>query len=675
MGRPELVLVSGYAGIGKSSLVAELHKPVVRERGFFLSGKCDQYNRNVPCGPFLQAFRGLLQEILSASEDQVERWRQRLREALGPNGPLLADVLPELGQLVGPQAPLPELPAAEAQLRLHATLQRFVAAVAQRAHPVVLFLDDLQWADAASLKLLEQLATYTEPAHLLLLGAYRDNEVGPVHPLQLALADVKKRGAVVTDIVLSPLSVADVGALVAEAVHTSAEEAAPLTRLVYEKTGGNPFFVLQFLMALHREGLIFLDAEASAWRWNLAAIRDKGFTDNVVDLMTGKLLRLSAPAQEALKLAACLGSRLDLDTLAVVADRPAAELRDALEEAVREGLIIGQDGTYRFLHDRVQQAAYAQIPEGQRAAVHLGIGRRLLWKARRAEAGDDSLFDLVGHLNRGAALIGSPAERDELAALNLRAGRKAKAAAAFQTAAALFTAGLALLAADRWETQYELSYSLTFECAHAAYATSRFDNIEPLFEELLQRARTRIEKAAVVELAVAFYMTRGQSLRALELGLPCLRDLGIELPLHPTDAELEEEYGRLWRTLGDRAIEDLINLPPMTHPEIKIAMGVMGGVIFAAYFLSPNLWSLVTVRRVELSLRYGNAESSAPAYITFAVEIGWRFHKYTEAHRFGRLACALAEKSGLLATRSFVFNAFADYLVFWRQHYREATPY
>ena len=673
-GRPELVLVSGYSGIGKSSLVAELDKPVVRERGLFLSGKCDQYKRDIPYLPFLQAFRGLLQELLSASEDQVELWRQRLREALGPNGRLLADVLPEIEQLVGPQEPMPELPAAEAQSRLHATLRRFVAAIAQKEHPMVLFLDDLQWADAASLKLLEQLVTYTEAAHLLLLGAYRDNEVGPAHPLQLSLTEVKKRGAVVSDIVLAPLSAAHVGALVAEAVHAGAEQAAPLASLVYDKTGGNPFFVLQFLLALNQEGLIALDAEAGAWRWDLAAIRDKGFTDNVVDLMAGKLLRLSVPAQEVLKLAACLGNRLDLDTLAVVANRLAAELREALEEAVREGLILSQGGTYRFLHDRVQQAAYSLIPEGQLAEVHLRIGRLLL-KARRAEAGEDALFDVVGHLNRGAALIRSQVERDELAALNLRAGRKAKAAAAFHAAAALFAAGLALLAADRWETQYELSYNLTFERAHAAYATGSFDDIEQLFQELMERARTKIENAAVVDLAIAFHMTRGQSAHALELGLPCLRDFGIDLPLHPTDAQLEEEFERLWRTLGDRMIEELINLPPMTHPEIKVAMSVMGGVIFAAYFLDPNLWSLVTVRRVELSLRHGNAESSAHAYITFAVEIGWRFQKYTEAYRFGKLACALAEKSGLLATKSFVFNAFANYIVFWGRHYREAPPY
>ncbi|XYH93311.1 AAA family ATPase [Sorangium sp. So ce1128] len=673
-GRPELVLVSGYSGIGKSSLVAELHEPVVRERGFFLSGKFDQYKRDVPYLSFLQAFRGLVQEILCASEDQVERFRQRLREALGPNGRLLADVLPEIELLLGPQPAVPELPAAEAQSRLHATLQRFVAAIAQKEHPVVLFLDDLQWADAASLKLLEQLATYTEAAHLLLLGAYRDNEVGPAHPLALTLAEVKKRGAAVADIVLAPLSAAHVETLVAEAVHARKDQVEPLARLVYEKTGGNPFFVLQFLIALHREGLIFLDAEAGAWRWDIAAIREKGFTDNVVELMAGKLLRLSVPAQDALKLAACLGSRLDLDTLAVVAKRPSAALREALEEAVREGLILCQGGAYRFLHDRVQQAAYAQIPAGQLAEVHMGIGRLLL-KRQRAEEREEAIFDIVGHLNRGAALLRSRAERDELAALNLRAGRKAKAAAAFQAAADLFAAGLSLLAPDRWESQCELTYNLTFERANAVFVTSSFDGIEPLLQELMERARAKIQKAAVVELAIDFYMTRGQSARALELGLPCLRAFGIDLSLHPTDAELEEETKRMWQMLGDRAIEDLIHLPPMAHPEIKVAMGILRGVVFAAYFVDQNLLYLAVLRRFELSLRHGNDESSAHAYTNMAVEIRWRYGKYKEAYQFGKLACDLANRSHLLSTKGLVFTTFGIFVALWRRHYREAISY
>jgi PAS domain S-box-containing protein len=673
-GRPELVLVSGYSGIGKSSLVAELHEPVVRERGFFLSGKCDQYNRDIPFLPLLQAFRGLLQEILSASEAEVERWRQRLREALGPNGRLLADVLPEIERLLGPQEPMPELPAAEAQSRLHATLQRFVAAAARKEHPVVLFLDDLQWADAASLKLLEQLVTYTEAGHLLLLGAYRDNEVGPAHPLPLTLAEAKKRGAAIADIVLAPLSPADVGALVAEAVHASQEQSEPLARLVYEKTGGNPFFVLQFLLALHREGLIFLDVEAGAWRWDIAAIRDKGFTDNVVELMAGKLLRLSAPALDALELAACLGNRVDLDTLAVVAKRSTKELREALEEAVREGLILCQGGTYRFLHDRVQQAAHSLIPAGQLAEVHLGIGRLLL-KRQRAEERAEMIFETVGHLNRGVALIHSQTERDELAALNLRAGRKAKAAAAFHSAAALFAAGLALLAPDRWETQYELTYNLTFERAHAAYVTSSFEEAEQRIEELMDRARTTIEKAAVVELAVAFHMTRGHSAHAAEIGLRFLHAFGIDLSLHPTDAEIEKETESVWQALGDRAIEDLIHLPPMTRPEIKGVMSVLIGVSVPAYFVDPNLMYLAAMRMIKLSLLHGNAELSAQAYVSFATLLGPTFGKYKESYQFGRLAYDLARRGGLLTAKSIVYYAFGSYIVFWRRHYRETHDY
>ncbi|WP_437815281.1 AAA family ATPase [Sorangium sp. So ce1078] len=672
--RPELVLVSGYSGIGKSSLVAELHRPIARERGFFLSGKFDQLKRDIPYHAFLQAFRGLVQEMLCVSEEEIERWRQRLREALGPNGGLLAGVLPELELLLGPQPPVPELPAVEAQHRVHATLQRFVAACARKERPMVLFLDDLQWADAASLQLLDQLITYAEAERLLLIGAYRDNEVGPAHPLSLMLADARKRGAVISDIVLAPLSASDVGALVAGAVHAGADQVEPLSRLVYEKTGGNPFFVLQFLLALHEEGLIAFDADEAAWRWDIAAIQDKGFTDNVVELMAGKLKRLSASTQDALKLAACLGSSLTLDTLAVVANRQAAELRDALEEAVREGLLLRRNGSYRFLHDRVQQAAHALIPAAQLAEVHLCIGRLLL-KGRSAGESEETLFDIVGHLNRGAALIRSPAERGDLAALNLRAGRRAKAAAAHETAAALFGAGMALLGEDRWETQYQLTYDLSLERAHAAYITGSFEEAERLLEELMNRARTKIETAAVVELAAAVSQTRGQCARAVGIGLSWLRACDINLPLHPSGAQIEEETKSVWQALRDRPIEDLIRLPPMTHPEIKVMMDVLQEVTGPAIFVDQNLHYLLVIRMIKLSLHHGNAESSALAYAAFARLIGPRFGRYKEAYLFGKLGYDLADRSGSLTTKSLVFTLFGQIVVFWTRHYRETYPY
>ncbi|WP_437522063.1 AAA family ATPase [Sorangium sp. So ce726] len=673
-GRPELVLVSGYSGVGKSSLVAELRGPVVRERGFFLSGKFEQLRRDIPYHAFLQAFRALLREILSVSEEDLDRWRQRLREAVGATGALLTGVLPELALLLGPQPPVPELPGVEARHRFHAALQRFVAACVQKEHPMVLFLDDLQWADAGSLQLLEQLITYTETEHLLLIGAYRDNEVGPAHPLPLMLADARKRGATFSDLVLAPLSASDVGALVAGAVHAAAERAEPLAQLVHEKTGGNPFFAIQFLIELHQEGLIAFDAEAGAFRWDIAAIRDKGFTDNVVDLMVGKLKRLPVPTQDALKLAACLGASLDLDTLALVASRPAAELGEALAEAVREGLLLRRGATYRFLHDRVQQAAHALIPAGQLAEVHLCIGRLLL-KDQRADEREEALFDVVGHLNRGAALIRSQAERDQLATLNLRAGRKAKAAAAFQSAAAHFAAGLSLLAPGCWEARHELAYDLTFERANAAYITGGFEEAERLLQALTDHARTEAERAAAVELAIALSVTRGQSARAVEIGLSFLRSCDVDLSIPLTEARLAEETEGVWQALGDRAIESLIHLPPMTHPKCKIAMSVLASVSVPAYFVHPDLNYLVVARMVKVSLQHGNAASSPHAYAAFAKAVGPKYGRYQEGYLFGKLGHDLVERDNVLAMKAMVFSLFGNQIIFWKRHYRETYPY
>src|SRR5258707_12655380 len=372
-GTLELVLVSGYSGIGKSSVVNELHKALVPPRGLFASGKFDQYKRDIPYATLGQAFQSLVRSLLSQSEAELGRWRDSLSDALGPNGQLIVNLVPELELVVGKQRPVADLPPQDAQNRFQMVFRRFLGVFARNEHPLALFLDDLQWLDAATLDLLAHLVTHPEVRHLLLVGAYRDNEIGPSHPLVRTLEAIRAVDARVHEIVLAPLELDDVGRLIGDALHCELERARPLAELVQQKTSGNPFFAIQFFIALADEGLLTFDPVASAWQWDIDRIRAKSYTDNVVDLMAGKLRRFSSTTQEALKLLACLGNVGEIATLAPVHGTTEEAIHAALWQAVRAGLVFREDSAYRFLHDRIQQAAYSLIPDEQRADVHLRI--------------------------------------------------------------------------------------------------------------------------------------------------------------------------------------------------------------------------------------------------------------------------------------------------------------
>ncbi len=390
-GAPELVLVSGYSGVGKSSLVHELDRPIISKLGIFAAGKFEQYKRDIPYFTIVQAFREVMLDILAESADSVAAWRRRIQEALGQDGRLIVDLIPQAELVIGAQPPVAELSLGEAEIRLRRVLREFVCAFASQQLPLAVFLDDLQWADPASLKLLVDLVVHPHTRHLLVIGAYRDNEVGRAHPLVGALNEARAQGAAIRDLVLGPLPETHVGELVADTVHCSRPDAEALAHLVREKTGGNPFFVIHFLTALHRRGLIAFHRGTRCWRWDLARIRAQGYTDNVVELMVGKLHDLPAETQEALKLAACLGASMDADALgAVFEGDPEAAMRAAFEE----DLLLHMNGSYRFSHDRVQEAAYWLIPDSERERVHLRIWRLLLERTDPAEL-EDAIFDVV----------------------------------------------------------------------------------------------------------------------------------------------------------------------------------------------------------------------------------------------------------------------------------------
>ncbi len=664
-GTPVLALVSGYSGIGKSSVVHELHQAIIPARGIFISGKSDQYNRDIPYATLAQAFRTLIRQILSESEAEVDGWRQALRNAVGPNGQLVVNLIPELEFVIGKQPRVAELPAAEAENRFHLVFRSFLGVFADKKHPLVIFLDDLQWLDAATLKLLEHLITHPDVRHLLLIGSFRDNEVGASHPLMQTLHAIRGTQAVMREIVLEPLSIDDVTQFVADTLHCQRARAEPLARLLYDKTLGNPFFAIQFLTALAEDGLLAFAPYAAAWTWDLEGIRAKGHTDNVVELMVGKLKRLPDATQERLKQLACLGNAAGTDTLTLVHGTSEEEIHAALWDAVRTGLISRENDGYAFLHDRIQQAAYTLIPEGRRAEVHLRIGRALL-AGMTEEQLADHLFDVANQLNRGSVLVLDRDEKTRVATINLRAGRKAKGSAAYASACAYFAAGMALLDETDWGRQYNLTFSLGLEHAECELLSGNFETAGQRIAELLQHGASTVDQAAAYHLKVLSHTVKSENAQAVATGLACLRLFGIDIQAHPPWEQVAGEYERVWQSRGGRAIESLIELPLMSDPQLQAAMQVLSTLLGPAYFTDSNLLCLLVCRMVNVSRLHGLCGASAHGYAYLGCILGPVFHRYDEGYRLTKLACELVEKHGFIAHQAKAYHSMGI-VALWTQ--------
>ncbi|HME34472.1 MAG TPA: AAA family ATPase, partial [Candidatus Sulfotelmatobacter sp.] len=660
-----LALVSGYSGIGKSSVVNELQKAIVLPRGLFIAGKFDQHKRDIPYATLAQGFQTLVRQILGKSEEEVDHWRNALRQAVEPSGQLIANLIPEIELIIGKQPPVPELPPQETQNRFQSLFRRFLCVFARKEHPLTLFLDDLQWLDVATLSFIEHLLSHPDAKHLLIVGAYRDNEVSPSHPLMLTLDSIREAGVTVDEIVLKPLSLEDVNHFIADALRCERVRSEGLARLVHQKTAGNPFFVIQFLTALADEHLVEFDARKMEWRWNLTQIDSRGFTDNVVELMAGKLKRLSATTQEALKQLACLGNVAEIATLTLVYGETEEVMHAAVREAVHAGLVFRQGGAYKFLHDRIQQAAYTLIPEEHRAEVHLRIGRVLLANMTADDLAEH-LFDVASQFNRGAARLLDRDEKAQVATIDLSAGRKAKASAAYASACVHFAAGMALVEDRDWGSQYHLMFSLRLERAECELLSGNFDAAEQLIVELLERGESKVDRASAYHLKILLHIVKSENAQAVPTALTCLRLLGIDIPAHPTQAQVQAEYEEIWENLNGRPIESLIELPLMTDLELQAAMQVIPTLRTPAYNTDFNLFCLHLCRIVNITMKYGTNSASAYAYGYCGIMLGPVFHRYREGYRFTKLACDLVEKHGFIAYQAKVQNAMGIVAV-WTQ--------
>jgi PAS domain S-box-containing protein len=673
-GTTELVLVSGYSGIGKSSVVHELHKALVPQRGLFASGKFDQYKRDIPYATVGQAFQGLIRSLLTQSEEELSRWRASLIDALGPNGQLMVNLVPELELVIGKQLPVAVLPPQDAQNRFQMVFRRFLGVFARKEHPLALFLDDLQWLDAATLGLLEHLVTHPEMRHLLLVGAYRDNEVGPSNPFLRRLDIIRKAGAFVQEISLAPLAREDLGRLIADTLNCAPDHAVPLARLVHEKTGGNPFFAIQFISALAEEGLLRFDHDAARWHWELDRLRAKGYTDNVVDLMVGRLTRLPVQTQAALQQLACLGNAANITILSGVFGKSKDEIRLDFWDAVRLELVEHSEGSYKFIHDRVQEAAYSLMPERLRAEAHLRVGR-LLATHTPAEKREEAIFEIVNQLNRGVALVTSRDEREQLAEYNLLAGQRAKATTAYAAAITYLAAGAALLSEDSSDRRHELTFALELQRGECEFLTGALAEAEQRLAALSSRAANTVERATVACLRADLYTTLDQSSRAIAVGLDYLRHLAIDWSPHPTEQVARREYERIWSQLGSRTIEDLIELPLMSDPSSLATLDVLTKLGPPSLQTDANLFSLVICRAVNLSLEGGNCDGSCFAYVRLGMVAGPRFGDYHAGFRFGRLGHDLVEQHGLTRFQARTYMSFGSFVLPWTRHVRAGRDF
>ncbi|MEG4812174.1 AAA family ATPase [Microcoleus sp. F8-D3] len=681
----ETILVSGYAGIGKSAVVSEIQKPITRQRGYFISGKFDQFKRNIPYASLIQAFQSLIQQLLAENNEKLQDWQHQLLAALGDSGQVIIDVIPELELVIGKQPAVAELAPTEAQNRFNRLFKELIHVFAQKEHPLVIFIDDLQWSDSGTLKLMELLATDPDSKYLLLIGAYRDHEVTSTHPLMQTVEHLQETGIILNNLVLQPLSLTQVTELISETLNDS-ERIHPLAELIWNKTGGNPFFVTQLLNTLYQEKLLRFDFSRllspgikGQWQWNIEEIQAIGITDkSVVELVASRIQQLPEITQQVLKLAACVGDNFTLDVLSTVNAKSPSVTATELWDALQAGLILPLNESYliplfldresavnltfnysrvgyKFLHDRVQQAAYSLIPDDEKKATHLSIGKLLL-ENTPSDKVEERIFDIINQLNVGIDCLTRQSEKDELAGLNLMAGHKAKAANAYEPAVKYLNAGMSLLAPDSWDRNYSMTLRLYVETLEAEYLNTNFQQAEVLAELVLRSAKNQLDIVKVYQLKILFYQAQSQMLKAVETGIEVLAMLGVKLSDNQTIA-----VPKLPR------IEELENLPVMTDPYQLAAMEILTALYPPAYIAKPEIVSSLVLTMVNLCIDRGHSALAAFPYTLYGmIQCGTEGDIET-GYYAGLIALKLLEQFNASQQKAKVYVMFNAHIRIWKE--------
>ena len=693
--KSELMLVTGFSGIGKTAVVNEIHKPILAARGYFIKGKFDQFQRDIPFSALVCALKDLIEQLLTESSAQVEAWKAKITDALGESGQVVIDVIPELEWLIGKQPVVPQLDGIAAQNRFNWIFGKFIQVFPTAEHPLVLFLDDLQWADLASLQFLQVLMGNSDIQHLLVLGAYRDNEVSPAHPLMLAVDEIRKATTTVNTITLTPLKQADLNLWVADTLKCSLDVALPLTRLMELKTHGNPFFSSQFLRGIYDENFITFNRENGYWECNLTQVQELALSNDVVEFMATQLRKLPEATQEILQFAACIGNQFDLETLTIVLNKNREEIENSLWEALQAEFILptrnvyqfnrdelndiplsdrreelNQLPNYKFLHDRVQEAAYSSLSDDRKQSIHLKIGQ-LLRQNTPIENGNENIFEIVNHLNLGMDLIEANSERTELAQLNLTAGQKAIASIAYESALKYLTAGIQLLAQDSWETDYELTLSLYEDVAEAAYLSGEFDRMEQAIQVVLQNANSLLDRLKVTEVKILCYGANNHAIEAVNTAKDFLNLLGVDFSENFAHSEIQVISDKIQRYLENTSIDRLIELPTMTDDRLLAAMRILSSSVISFLQVSFDLFYFNILKQIDLSIEGGNSSFSAFGYVAYGLTLCSQIETIESGYKFGYLAKELLHNTDSSKIKAKVLHTFKSHIKPWNYHFKE----
>ncbi|MBM5572582.1 MULTISPECIES: response regulator [Deefgea] len=690
-GQSEMLLVAGFSGIGKSAIVNEIQRAIVARRGYFMAGKFDQYQRNTPYSSLIQAFQDLIRQLLSEPRSQLDQWAAKIHGALGANAGVITQLIPELSLIIGDTEAVVELPPLESQNRLNRLFERFVQVFSSEEHPLVIFLDDLQWVDQPTLKLIEWSMRDADKRYLLLIGAYRDNEVDSAHPLIALRDDLLKRQVTLHTLNLAPLQQSHVNELIADALHMPAADCQTLAQLCFDKTQGNPFFLNQFLSTIYELAYLSFDFERNHWLWDIEQIEKADFTDNVVELMISKIRRLPELTQQLLQLAASIGNRFDLSTLATVCKRTPYQTQAGLWPALQADLILPLDQhykylqeddtkpliSYRFLHDRVQQAAYALASDEQKQHHHLSIGRLLLSKVPSDHI-DDQLFTIIEQFNAGRVLISDPAERVAIAHLNLQAGLKARTSAAYQAAFHHLQIGLSLLTTDCWQACPQLTLDLHISAAESAYLSGDFASAERIYPLVLRQSTRVLDQIRCYTIQASQYQLEGRFLEAIAIQRTGLQLLGFLIPTEDADLlkEVAQDFSDIATLCAHRSMAELMQGRTLSDAEQLAAMQLLFGMWYASYLAGlPNLNALTTTTMTRLSLQAGHCDISPFAYVNYAFIVAFILQQHDVAAQFGASAIELANAQTNLAIRGSTHFLFATFTNYWHQPLNTSNAY